>query len=356
MLLADLGADVVKIESADGDPFRLQLFGFVGWNRGKRSLVLDLKRPEGRDVLRDLAARADVVVDNFRPGVLERLGVGSDVLRAANPRLVHTAITGYGATGALAALPGFDPVFQARSGLMHAQGGPDAPVLHMVAYNDYCAGALGALATVAALVARERTGAGQRVDVSLFRTAFVDQAADMILHDGRPAADVGGPDYLGPSAGRRLYACRDGWVCVATASPAARAALGTLVGAPLADDAPPDGPAASAIAAYLGVRERVDALARLAAAGVAAAPCRDFGELFDAPELADAFAALEHPTLGTLRVAGPFVRFAATPIHLERAAPLLGADADAVLGEIGYDAARIAALVGAGVVGAPRTR
>src|SRR5439155_8468610 len=190
-------------------------FGFVGWNRGKRSLVLDLKRPEGRDVFLDLARGADAVIDNFRAGVMERLGIGWDRLQAANPRLVHTSITGFGSSGPLAALPGFDPVFQARSGLVAAQGGADEPVLHVIAYNDYCAGALGALATVAALLARERTGRGQRVDVSLFRTAFVAQAAEMIDYRGRPAFPAGGRDYLGPAAARRLYACRDGWLCVA---------------------------------------------------------------------------------------------------------------------------------------------
>ncbi len=139
LLLADLGADVVKIETTEGDPFRMAAFGFVGWNRGKRSLVLDLKRAEGRDVFLDLARAADVVVDNFRGGVMERLGIGWDRLSAENPRLVHTSITGYGTTGPLACLPGFDPVFQARSGLMLAQGG-DEPVFHMIAYNDYWRG------------------------------------------------------------------------------------------------------------------------------------------------------------------------------------------------------------------------
>src|SRR5438034_664733 len=214
MLLADLGAEVLKIESADGDPFRMAAFGFVGWNRGKRSLVLDLKRAEGRDVFLDLARRADVVVDNFRGGVMERLGLGWETLRGVNPRLVHTSVTGWGSSGPLAARPGFDPTFQACSGLMQAQGGADDPVFHMIAYTDYSAGTLGALATVAALLARERTGRGQRVDVSLFRTSYVMQAAEMILAAGYPPPPAGGRDFLGPGACRRLYACGDGWVCV----------------------------------------------------------------------------------------------------------------------------------------------
>jgi crotonobetainyl-CoA:carnitine CoA-transferase CaiB-like acyl-CoA transferase len=355
MLLAELGADVVKVEAPDGDPFRVAAYGFAGWNRGKRSLVLDLKRAEGRAVFLDLARRADVVVDNFRGGVMDRLGIGWETLSAVNARLVHTSITGYGSSGPLAALPGFDPVFQARSGLARAQGGADEPVLHMIAYNDYCAGALGALATVAALLARERTGRGQRVDVSLFRTAFVDQAAHMLVPGDADPAAVGGRDHLGPSAARRLYACRDGWICVAVEAGAQADALGRLAGHALGLADPPDGPAAAAVERLAAASERTALLGRLAAAGVPAAPCVGFDDLFRDPFLAavGAFAEQTHPLLGRLRLAAPFVRFSATPAVLRRAAPVLGADGAAVLGDIGYDAARIETLVAAGVVGAP---
>ena len=352
MLLADLGADVVKIESADGDPFRMTAFGFVGWNRGKRSLVLDLKRPEGATVLLDLARAADAVVDNFRAGVLDRLGLGWDRLHAANPRLVHTSITGFGSSGPLAALPGFDPVFQARSGLVAAQGGADEPVMHVIAYNDYCAGALGALATVAALVARERTGRGQRVDVSLFRTAYAAQAGEMVDYPGRPPLPVGGRDFAGSSAGARLYACRDRWLCVVASSPDERAALGRLAGTVLADDAPADGAAAQAVAAFLASLPRADALARLDAAGVPAAACLDFDELFTDDFLAARFfTTQDHPELGRLQMPGPFIRFSATPIVYQRSAPLLGAGGADVLAALGYAPERIARLVADGVVG-----
>jgi crotonobetainyl-CoA:carnitine CoA-transferase CaiB-like acyl-CoA transferase len=354
LLLGDLGADVVKIESAEGDPFRMAAFAFVGWNRGKRSLVLDLKRTEGREVFLDLVRAADVVVDNFRGGVMERLGIDWERLSAVNPRLVHTSISGYGATGELASLPGFDPVFQARSGLMLAQGG-DEPVFHMIAYNDYMAGALGALATVAALVAREKTGWGQRVDVSLFRTSYVAQAAHMIAYRGRPALAAGGKDYLGPAAGRRLYACRDGWLCVVAQDDVQAAALGRLADTALAVDDPPDGSAAAALASQLAPVSRTEALARLATAGVPAAPCLGFDEVFvDSYMLAaGAMTAQEHPTFGRLELTGPFLRFGATPIVYRRSAPLLGADGAVVLAELGYSQPRIAELIAAGVVGQP---
>jgi len=356
MLLADLGAEVVKVESHDGDPFRLAVFGFAGWNRGKRSLVLDLKSPEGRDVFLDLVRASDAVVDNYRAGVMERLGIGSETLAAANPRLVRTSITGYGSTGPLAALPGFDPIFQARTGLSHAQGGGDEPVLHMIAFNDYSAGALGALVTAAALVARERTGRGQRVELSLFRTGFVAQAGEMILYPDRPAPARGGRDFVGPSACRRLYACRDGWLCIAASTTAQASALGRYAGTSVALDDPAGGPPAAAIARLLADEPRASALGRLAEAGVPAAPCSTFAEVFTDPVLRDAgrWAEQEHPTLGRVLLSAPFIEFDTTPAPLPRHAPLLGADGAAVLAEIGYPPDRVAALVAAGVVGAPR--
>src|SRR6266849_2905771 len=355
MLLADLGAEVLKVESPDGDPFRMAAFGFVGWNRGKRSLVLDLKRPEGRDVFLDLVRRADVVVDNFRAGVMERLGLGWEALCGVNPRLVHTSITGYGSSGPLATRPGFDPIFQASSGLMQAQGGAGDPVFHLIAYTDYSAGALGTLATVAALLARERTGRGQRVDASLFRTGYVMQAAEMILAEGCPSPPAGGRDFLGPSACRRLYACSDGWICIAAAAETHASALGRLAGAAVGLDDPAEGAAAEAVARAFGARSRAAALAELAAADVPAAPCLGFEELFADPLLHAAGCVVEqsHPVLGPLHMSGAFIDFEGMPPDLRRSAPLLGADGEEVLAELGYPPERIAALMDAGIVGRP---
>jgi crotonobetainyl-CoA:carnitine CoA-transferase CaiB-like acyl-CoA transferase len=353
LLLADLGADVIKVESADGDPFRLATFGFIGWNRGKRSLVLDLKRPQGRDLLLDLARTADVLVDNLRPGVLDRLGLGAESLRAANPHLVHTSITGFGTEGALGALPGFDPIFQARSGLMAAQGGDDEPVFHTIAYNDYCAGALGALATVAALLDRERSGCGARVDLSLFRTAFVDQAAHLLLHAGGLTEGVsGGRDFLGPSAVERLYACADGWLCLSARTPVRRGALAALAHAGLAsEDA-----LSAAVERTLAGQSRTDALSALDAAGVPAAPCLGFDDLFSDPHLVanGCFTTVEDDTIGRVTVGGPLIDFEHTPIRPHASAPRHGGDAEAILGEHGMSPERLAALIDAGVVGRAR--
>jgi len=283
---------------------------------------------------------------------MDRLGIGWEALARVNPRLVHTSITGYGSTGPLASLPGFDPIFQAQSGLMLAQG-RDEPVFHMVAYNDYMAGALGALATVAALVARERTGRGQRVDVSLLRTSYVAQAADMVLAGGVAPRPSGGRDFLGPGACRRLYACADGWVCVAGTTAKHAAALGPFAGidVALADDA--DGASAAAIARAFAEGSRADGVARLGAAGVPVAASLAFQELFTDALLRDHGHIVEHlhPALGRLLVPAPFIRFDGAPGRLGLSSPLLGGDGEAVLGEIGYGADRIGALVAAGVVG-----
>jgi crotonobetainyl-CoA:carnitine CoA-transferase CaiB-like acyl-CoA transferase len=344
MLLGDLGADVVKIETADGDPFRMTAFGFHGWNRGKRSLVLDLKRPEGRDGFLDLVRHADVVVENFRGGVMERLGLGWDRLRSVNPALVLTSITG--AEGSLATLPGFDPLFQARSGFMTAQGGTDEPVFHMIPYNDYSAGTLGALATVVALVARELEGRGQRVETSLMRTALVDQAAHMT--EPRP----GSRDHLGPSASRRLYQCVDGWLCVSAERAAQARALGALAGVALAPDAPTEGRDAAAVASMLAALGRDAALARLAGADVPAAPCLAFGELLADEHLRanGMFVTMPDAALGSVTIGGPLIDLERTPIRYRRLGPGHGAHSREVLAEAGWDDAQIAGLVTAGVV------
>jgi len=335
-LLADLGAEVLKIETPAGDLFRLVQYGFVGWNRGKRSVVLDLKTPGGLDAMRALVATSDALVDNVRAGVMERLGLDDATVFALRPDLVRLSITGYGRTGPDASRPGFDPVFQARCGLMRAQGGTDEPVVHTIAYNDYCAGALGALATVAALYARDAGGRAQRVDVSLFRTGLVDQASAMLLAAGVEPESPGGRDHLGPAASRRLYECADGWICVSASGEAARRALASHAHVDLGDDAPAGG-AAAALERAFAARPRTDVLGELARAGVPAAPCLRFPELLADPQVAANGCLVEvaDEQLGPVVMAGPAIRFERTPMAFEAGAPRLGADTDMVLSALG---------------------
>lgn len=200
-LLADLGAEVVKIEPPQGDDYRAigpmnngESALFTVMNRNKQSLVLDLKHPEAVALVREMAAQADVVVENFRPGVAERLGIGASQLRALNPRLVYVSVSGFGQTGPLAHRPAYDIIVQAMSGLMEATGEPDgAPTVVGEAVSDVVAGLFASWATLAALLQARATGQGQQVDVAMFDTtlSFLATSVARYLFTGRPARRVG---------------------------------------------------------------------------------------------------------------------------------------------------------------------
>ncbi len=199
-VLANLGADVIKIEPVEGDPFRSDNGGFMAFNRGKRGLGLDLKQPAARELFYDLARQADVVIDNYRYGVRTRLGIDYATLKAINPRIVSCSINAYGDKGPRATLPGFDPLLQAEGGMMQAQGGEEEPILHTIPVNDVATSAVVSCAVIAALNARERTGQGQEIVTSLMAQSLTFQLAEVVAYEGRPANDLGGRDCLGPRA------------------------------------------------------------------------------------------------------------------------------------------------------------
>lgn len=202
MMLADLGAHVDKIESPAGDSFR-ELPGFYGWNRGKRSVCVDLKTPEGREVVERLVRAGDVVMENMRPGVSDRLGLGEEALRKINPRVIYCAVTAFGSTGPYADRPGFDPLLQAMAGHMTIQGATGPPQFIRIAINDYYAAALAAQGVLAALFTRERTGVGQRVETSLLHASLALQSGSMVDYPGKPTFARENPTY-------RLYEAGDG--------------------------------------------------------------------------------------------------------------------------------------------------
>jgi crotonobetainyl-CoA:carnitine CoA-transferase CaiB-like acyl-CoA transferase len=210
-LLAELGADVVKVEPLAGDPFRVR--GFV-YNRGMRSVAIDLRTPAGRRSFRRLVRRSDAVLDNFRPGVLDRLGIDHESLESVNPGIVCFSLTGFGDRGPLRDKPGFDPILQAMSGMMTAQGGRADPVFYTVAVNDICGGALGALAVSLGLLHRLRGGEGQSITSSLVAISVFMQSGELVQAEGRALAPTGGPDFRGPSPLDRYYQGRDGWLRV----------------------------------------------------------------------------------------------------------------------------------------------
>ncbi len=209
--LADLGAEVIKFESQQGDGLRPQGGSFQGWNRGKRGIVVDLRTVDGKKILRQLAVGADVLVQNLRPGVARSWEADYETLAPLNPRLVYLAMPGYGLDGPDAARPGFDPLLQAAAGAMAAQGGPgNPPVFHRVPLSDNAGAMLGAYTVALALYQRARTGRGQFVHGSLLNAAIAVQAGEFLSYQGKPeAARMGN---VGVDALNRMYQAEDDWL------------------------------------------------------------------------------------------------------------------------------------------------
>jgi crotonobetainyl-CoA:carnitine CoA-transferase CaiB-like acyl-CoA transferase len=336
-ILASLGADVLKVEAPSGDPFRAYGTGFAHYNRGKRSRVFDLKRADDIAALLDLARDADVVLDNFRLGVRERLGITYERLRAINPRVISCSISGYGTEGPQAAQPGFDPLLQAQSGLMGAQGGDGSePVFHGIPVNDVGSAAIAALGIVAALHARSHTGVGQEVHTSLAAQSVLLQIGELTSHATAPSPPTGARDCTGTSAFEQYYECADGWIGIACTTPEQQTALARALDLDPAIDETAT-PLLSATFAKLDVET---ALNRLEAAGAPAAPALRLADTYTSPffvenEHYEEFVDTEFgAAIGTPRLA----RFGRTDTRWLAGAPPLGTDvpsreADPSIGE-----------------------
>lgn len=363
--LAWAGADVIKIETPQGDPFRAFGFGFYGWNQSKRGLALDLTKPGAREVLADLARKADVLVENMRPGATRRLGIDYDTVSQLNPRLVYASITAFGASGPRGREMGFDPLLQARSGIMAAQGGHGgAPIFFACGVADYSAAFLAAFGVTAALLARERTGLGQLVETSLAQAAMAVQSGEFIFYDGRPDMENGGADLLGRHPLRRAYRCRDGWIFVSAeagswcrTTPGGEVtqleqALRALPDFAQLTREPVEGADAERLASLFAERLRHEVLAELSTLGITAAPVRSIEEIFQddgiaANRLLTTSAA---PPWGEFRQTGELVKYRDTPAPV-RTGPQLGQHTEEILRAVlGYPPEQIQRLQAAGAV------
>ena len=346
MMLADLGATVVKVEALEGDSFR-ELPGFFGWNRGKRSIALNLKTPEGREIVERLAREADVVMENWRPGVADRLGVGHEHLRALNPRLIYCSVTAFGSTGPYADRPGFDPLLQALGGLMTLQGFGGPPQYLRTAPTDYYTAAIATQAVLAALFVRERTGRGQRIETSLLQGVMALQSGIVLDYPAKPTLIRENPTY-------RLYKGSDGaWFFVACGNQSFWVKLCKALGMEeFADDArfgswllrlQNNQALLPIIEKRFGEKTRAEWLEILAAHDIPAAPVKTVLEFMDDPAVKhhDMVHEYDHPDVGRLRLMGQPLVFADTPTRDPGPPPTLGQHTDEVLKEAGYDAAAI---------------
>ncbi len=364
-LLADLGAEVIKIEPPQGDALRhypstlsQESRGFLGTNRSKRGIVLDLKKPEGQEVLLRLVASADVLVHNFRPGVASRLGIDYERLRERYPRLIYCALTGYGESGPLKDQAGYDQVLQSISGICALQGAPGGPQIVYGSVVDYFAASQIAYAVTAALYRREQTGEGQSVGVSLLASALAMQSGRFVWAEHEPR-DVSRDLRSGGVSG--IHPTKDGGLYLSANAPHFWQSLCELIGLPeLAQDE-----------AYDTVRkrsQRADEIVPKVRAALRSrtaleweevfgdrVPCgavRAIEDMFDHPQvLAEGLVTeFEHPNIGRYRGLAKPLKFSGTSDPEPYAAPALGQHTAEVLTQYGYSQTDLQRLRELGVI------
>jgi crotonobetainyl-CoA:carnitine CoA-transferase CaiB-like acyl-CoA transferase len=372
MWLGDMGADVIKVEQpgrgddtrAWGPPFAgTQSAYFLGVNRNKRSLTLDLRAPAGVRIVQRLAQRADVVVDNFKAGTIDRFGLDETFFAEQAPKAVRCTISGYGSTGPKAGMPGYDFILQAETGLMAITGETDGSAMKLgVAIVDICTGMMATISILGALHARERTGRGQRTEVCLHDTGLqmLANVAANHLVSGRPAGRYGnGHPNIVPY---RTYVVADGELAVTVGNDAQFARFAAVVGHPEWAGDPRfarnrdrvehreliDG----LIQHELATRTRAAWISAFADAGIPAGPINSVAEALSSEQVLarHMVATVRHPEIDEVDLLGVPFRFAATPASIRRPPPLLGEHTNEVLAELGVTPAEIAGLRTDGVI------
>ncbi len=372
MMLADMGADVLKVEKPTGDDTRRFLppdiegesAAFMMMNRNKRGVVLDLKSEDGKAVLRRMLEKADVVIENYRMGTMEKLGLGYDELKKINPGLIYCEISGFGRTGPYAARGGFDLIAQGMSGLMSITGeGPGRPPVKSGApVSDITAGILAALGCAAAYARKLQTGQGQKVDTSLFEAGITHtywQSA-IAFATGTSPGPLGSAHPL--NAPYQAFETQDGWITLGAANQKNWERMLTVIGA---EDLSADERFATnsgrmgnlpALEEILNGYFKTDTseawLQRLEDAGVPAGPVLEVGEMHKDPQALarDMVVTTNHPNAGEVKAIGLPIKFSETPGRVVRPAPLLGQHNREILSETGYSDDEIEKLITSGAV------
>ncbi len=363
-ILADLGADVIKIEPPSGDSTR-QMVGAVGTespsfnavNRGKRSLVVNLKVADGQQLFKRLARSSDILIENYRPGVMRGFGLGYDDLSAINPGLIYASISGYGQTGPDRAKGGFDLIAQGVSGIMSITGEPGRPPVKAgIPLTDLGAALFALAGILAALHHRTATGVGQYVDTSLVEAGValsVWEATEYFSGPGVPAP-LGSAHRM--NAPYQAIRCADGYVTIGANTDRLFRRLCGVLGHPEWGDEPDFANNHSRVRNRTKLAALIEEvmvqepcrhwLSLLDTADIPCGPINNYAQVFADPQIAARHMMLEteHPVLGPLRTLGSPIKLSATPTDASRRAPLLGEHTDAVLGELGLSADEIAAL------------
>ena len=352
-LLADLGAKIVKLESLYGDISRpAGAGGFVFYNANKRSISVNTRTEQGREIAQRIAAESDVLLANMRPGATDRMGLSSEKLAEINPNLIETHVTAYGWTGPYAHRPGVDPLAQAITGLQRAQGGNGLPPMFLgrLAPCDYTGGAMTALGAVMALFARERTGVAQKVNTNLLSAGIIMNADGFMRAEGKQPRRLADSRHFGLNALHRLYETSHGWIYLSANGEENIASLFQAIGATalFADSrfdnedarASHDDELAICLAEIFSGLSAQAAHQKLTEAGVPSAPVAEEYEtaFYDDPQAVENghVSQIEHPTIGTLKMAVNLVTFGRVKREVRLATPLLGQQTEDVLSEIGY--------------------
>lgn len=370
MLLADMGARVIKVEPPDGDSTRSMAGArgndspaFNAVNRGKQGIVLDLASDKGRDVFKRLARASDILIENYRPGVMSRLGLDYESLRTDSPRLIYASISGHGQTGPWSSKGGFDLIAQGLSGVMSVTGQPnEAPVKAGVPLTDLGAGLFAAIGILAALHHRTRSGQGQHIDTSLVDAGLALSVWEVTdyFSSGQVPGPLGSAHRM--TAPYQAFKCADGYITVGAANDRNFAKLARVLGhhewltdARFVTDhervAHRDDLAAL-IEAETARDKREFWIAELEKAGIPCGPILDYEDALTTPQAIarEMTVDVDHPILGSMRTLGTPIKMSATPLNPKRRGPLLGEHTDDVLLEAGYSNDEIEQLRSSGAV------